>query len=35
LSYLIDKMQGHKVYAHVNLEKGERSELAEIASNIL
>lgn len=35
LSYLIAKMQGQKVYAHVNLEKGERSELAELASNLL
>ncbi|MDX1700869.1 MAG: PhoH family protein [Melioribacteraceae bacterium] len=35
LSYLIDHFQGEKLYAHINLEKGERSELAEIASNIL
>lgn len=35
LSYLIEKMQGQDVYAHINLEKGERSELAEIASNLL
>ena len=35
LSYLIEKMQGQPLYAHVNLEKGERSELAEIASNLL
>jgi len=35
LSYLIDKMQGQKIYAHINLEKGERSELAELASNLL
>lgn len=35
LSYLISKMQGQKIYAHVNLEKGERSELAELASNLL
>ncbi|HNV23915.1 MAG TPA: PhoH family protein [Candidatus Omnitrophota bacterium] len=35
LSYLIEKMQGQKIYTHINLEKGERSELAEIASNIL
>jgi len=35
LSYLIEKMQGQKIYAHINLDKGERSELAEIASNIL
>lgn len=35
LSYLIEKMQGQKLYAHVTLEKGERSELAELASNLL
>jgi len=35
LSYLIEKMQGQKLYAHVNLEKGERSELAELASHLL
>ena len=35
LSYLIEKMQGQKLYAHINLEKGERSELAELASDLL
>jgi PhoH-like ATPase len=35
LSYLIEKMQGQRLYAHINLEKGERSELAELASNLL
>lgn len=35
LSYLIDKMQGQRLYAHVTLEKGERSELAELASDLL
>lgn len=35
LSYLIDHFQGEKLYSHINLEKGERSELAELASNIL
>ncbi len=35
LSYLIEKMQGQKIYGHINLEKGERSELAELASNLL
>ncbi|MGA2142067.1 MAG: PhoH family protein, partial [Brevinematales bacterium] len=35
LTYLIDKMKGQGLYAHVTLEKGERSELAELASNIL
>jgi PhoH-like ATPase len=35
LSYLISKMQGQKLYTHINLEKGERSDLAEMASNLL
>ncbi|NIP31888.1 MAG: ribonuclease [Candidatus Dadabacteria bacterium] len=35
LSYLIEKMKGQNLFAHINLEKGERSELAEIASNLL
>ncbi len=35
LSYLIEKMKGQKLYAHINLEKGERSELAELASDLL
>lgn len=35
LTYLIDKFAGQKLFAHVTLEKGERSELAELASNIL
>ncbi len=35
LSHLIEKMQGQPIYAHVNLEKGERSHLAELASNLL
>lgn len=35
LSYLIDRMKGERLYAHVNLEKGERSELANLASRKL
>jgi PhoH-like ATPase len=35
LSYLIEKMQGQQIYAHINLEKGERSKLAELASDLL
>jgi PhoH-like ATPase len=35
LSYLIDHFKGQSLYSHVNLEKGERSELAELASNLL
>jgi PhoH-like ATPase len=35
LSFLIEHFKGEKLYSHVNLEKGERSELAELASNLL
>lgn len=35
MSYLINRMVGQPLYAHVTLEKGERSELAELASNLL
>jgi predicted ribonuclease YlaK len=35
LSYLISRMVGHSLYAHVTLEKGERSELADLASVLL
>jgi len=35
LCYLIDRLHGQPLYAHVTLEKGERSELAELASNLL
>lgn len=35
LSYLIEKMQGQKIYSHITLKKGERSELAELASDLL
>jgi PhoH-like ATPase len=35
LSYLIDHFKGQPLYSHINLEKGERSELAELASNLL
>ncbi|MGL5319117.1 MAG: PhoH family protein [Bacteroidales bacterium] len=35
LAYMIDKMRGQKIFAHVNLIKGERSELSELAATIL
>jgi PhoH-like ATPase len=35
LSYLIDRIKGNRLYAHVNLDKGERSELANLASMLL
>ncbi|MBU0973667.1 MAG: PhoH family protein [Proteobacteria bacterium] len=35
LAYIIEKMKGQRLYAHINLEKGERSELAELAAKIL
>ena len=35
LSYLIDRVKDHPLYAHVKLEKGERSELANLANDLL
>lgn len=35
LSYLVDKLKGQEIYAHVTLEKGERSELANLANDLL
>lgn len=35
LSYLIEKLKGNKLYAHITLEKGERSELANLANELL
>ncbi|MCQ2370115.1 MAG: PhoH family protein [Paludibacteraceae bacterium] len=35
LVYTIDKMRGQEIFAHVNLVKGERSYLSELASNLL
>ncbi|MDP1801165.1 MAG: PhoH family protein [Bacteroidota bacterium] len=35
LSYLIEKVKGQKLYAHITLEKGERSELANLANDLL
>jgi PhoH-like ATPase len=35
LSYLIDRLKDHELYAHVTLEKGERSELANLANELL
>jgi PhoH-like ATPase len=35
LSYLIDRIKGNRLYAHVNLDRGERSELANLASMLL
>ena len=35
LSYLIDKAKGHPLYAHITLQKGERSELANLATQLL
>lgn len=35
LSFLIDKMKNNPLYAHITLEKGERSELANVASKLL
>lgn len=35
LSYLIEKVKGNELCAHVTLEKGERSELANLANELL
>lgn len=35
LAYMVDKMKGQDIFAHVNLVKGERSHLAEMAANLL
>jgi len=35
LSHLIDRIKNQKIYSHVTLEKGERSELANIANDLL
>ena len=35
LSYLIEKMQGQHLYSHVTLQKGERSTLSMLASDLL
>lgn len=35
LVYLIDKMRGQDLFAHINLVKGERSALSELAGNLL
>ncbi len=35
LSYIIDRLKGQRLFAHVRLEKGERSELANLANEHL
>jgi PhoH-like ATPase len=35
LSYMVDRMKNQELFAHINLIKGERSYLAELASNLL
>ncbi len=35
LSYLIDRIKDNPLYAHITLEKGERSELANLANHLL
>ncbi len=35
LSYLIDRIKDHPMFAHITLEKGERSELANLANELL
>ena len=35
LTYLIDRFKGNHLFAHIKLEKGERSELADLANKLL
>lgn len=35
LSYLVDRFRGQRLYGHVNLQKSERSALAELAAELL
>lgn len=35
LAYLVDRLKGQPLFAHVQLEKGERSELANLANDLL
>lgn len=35
LAYLVDKLKGQQLFSHVKLEKGERSELANLANELL
>ena len=35
LSYLIDRVKDHAMFGHITLEKGERSELADLANELL
>lgn len=35
LTYLISRMKGQNIYSHITLEKGERSELADLATDLL
>ena len=35
LTYLIDRLKGHHLFSHIKLEKGERSELANLANELL
>ena len=35
LVYMIDRMRDQNLFAHINLVKGERSELSELASNLM
>ena len=35
LSYLIDNLKNHQIFGHITLQKGERSELANLANEFL
>jgi PhoH-like ATPase len=34
-NYIVSKFRGEPIAAHIELQKGERSELAELAANLL
>ena len=35
LSYIIDRLRGQKIFSYIHLEKGERSELSDLANKLL
>lgn len=35
MSYVIERLKGQELYCHVTLEKGERSDLANLANDLL
>jgi PhoH-like ATPase len=35
ISAVVNKLSGHKLFAHITLRKSERSEIAELVSSVL